>query len=147
MRPSRITPLPFATPSPQATSGGLSPRHGARGRVRGTAPGTKARGGVHTRRKWSAGPAEDGEGGGFELLAVELPAVQVRPRPARVVEGDLPRTLDRARRGHAHQRAVEVAARERAPDDLVLARGEEQRQRGRPLAQVGAGDLARLDRL
>ena len=32
-------------------------------------------------------------------------------------------------------------------DDGVLARGEEQRQRRRPLAQIGAGDLARIDRL
>ena len=45
---------------------------------------------------------------------MELPAVQVRPGAARVVEGDLARALgDRARRGHPHECAVELAARQR----------------------------------
>src|SRR5205085_7129643 len=49
--------------------------------------------------------------------------------------------------GDADQRPVERPAGERAPDGLVLARGQDQRQRRRALAQVGAGDLAGLDRL
>ena len=70
-----------------------------------------------------------------------------RPRPPRVVERDLARLVERAGRGDADERAVERAAGERRADDLVLARGEDQRQRRRALAQVDAGDLAGLDRL
>ena len=91
-------------------------------------------------------PVDDGVGEGLELLAAER-AVEAGARAARVVERDLARALERAGLGDADERAVERPAGERAPDDRVLARGEEQRQRRRALAQVGAGDLAGLDRL
>ena len=59
-----------------------------------------------------------------------------------------PRASARARRSRRRGRARRRAARRRArAHELVLPRGEEQRQRRRPLAQVGAGDLAGLDRL
>src|SRR6185312_11869913 len=66
---------------------------------------------------------------------------------AGVVEGELAGRLERAGLGDADERAVERPAGERAPDALVLAGGQDQRQRRRSLAQVGAGNLAGLDRL
>ena len=45
------------------------------------------------------------------------------------------------------ERALQRAARERRPDDLVLARGKQQRERRSSLAEVGAGDLPGLDRV
>src|SRR5881397_2574782 len=57
------------------------------------------------------------------------------------------RSEPRARLGGADQGPVERPAGKRAPHRLVLARRQDQRQRRRPLAQVGAGDLAGLNRL
>ena len=74
-------------------------------------------------------------------------AVQGGARPPRIVERDLAGALERPGRGDADERALVRAAGECATDDLVLAGGEDQRQRRRPLAQVDACDLARLDRL
>src|SRR5438128_5384643 len=85
-------------------------------------------------------------GEGLELRPVQL-AVQAGPRATRVVERDLARPVERPGRGHADECTLERAPAERAPDDLVLAGSEDQRQRRRPLAQVDAGDLPRLDRL
>ena len=73
-------------------------------------------------------------------------AVEVLARAARVVERDLARPVERARRAHAEERAVEGAARERLADDRVLARREDQRERRRAVAQVGSGDLPGLRR-
>ena len=69
------------------------------------------------------------------------------PRLLRVLAGDLVRLLDRAAGGDAQHRAVERAAGQRAADDLVLARGQQERQRRDSLTEVGAGDLPRLDGL
>src|SRR5581483_11673961 len=74
-------------------------------------------------------------------------AVQAVSGPTGVVERDVSGLLERTGRGDADERAVERAAGERPAHDLVLARGEDQRQRRRALAQVDAGDLAGLDRL
>src|SRR5436189_5600965 len=74
-------------------------------------------------------------------------AVEASTRLMGVIEGDEAGAVDCSRLGDADQRAVEGAARQRAAHSVVLARGKDQRQRRRALAQVGAGDLARLDRL
>src|SRR6266545_1271146 len=81
-----------------------------------------------------------------ELLAVSF-AAQRGPGPRSVVERDLARTLERARRRDAHERALLRPARERATHDVVFLRREDERQRRCSVAQVGARDLARLDRL
>src|ERR687898_2109574 len=68
-------------------------------------------------------------------------------RLARVRERDLAGALERARPRDADERAVDPLAGERAANAVVFARGEEQRQGRRALAQVGPGDLAGLDRV
>ena len=74
-------------------------------------------------------------------------AVQAGTRAARVRERDLAALLDGSRRRDAEEGALELlATRERLAYRLVALRGEQQRERRRPLAQVGAGDLAGLDR-
>ena len=89
---------------------------------------------------------DDEMGQRFELLAVHV-AVEARARAVSVVERDRPGALERARGGDADEGAVERAAGEGVVHDPVLTGGEEQRQRRRPLAEVDAGDLARLGRL
>src|SRR5690349_24792846 len=101
---------------------------------------------MRPRRITSRLPVDDGVGEGLELVAPQM-AVEARSRAAGVVERDLTRRLERAGLGDAHERAVEGAAGQRAPHRRVLARGEDQREGRRALAQVGAGDLAGLDRL
>src|SRR6266536_763778 len=91
-------------------------------------------------------PLDDGLRERLQLLAMRL-AVQAGARPPSVVEGDDAGALESASRGDADERAVERPAGERPADDLVLLRGEQERQGRRPLAQVGAGDLPGLDRL
>src|SRR5204863_5455963 len=44
-------------------------------------------------------------------------------------------------------RTIERASGQRPANGFVLTRGQDQRERRSALAQVGAGDLARLDRL
>src|SRR5436305_5281590 len=87
----------------------------------------------------------DGAGQGLELLAATV-AVEAVAGSAGVVEGDRPRAVEGAGLGDADQGAVELAAAQRAAHRLVLAGGEDQRERRRALAEVGAGDLAGLDR-
>ena len=82
----------------------------------------------------------------FELLAMRV-AVEARSRAIGVVECHRPRLLERARGGDADERTVQRAAGESLVHDAILPRGEQQRQRRRPLSQVDAGDLARLCRL
>ena len=72
---------------------------------------------------------------------------EARPCPPSVVEGHLPRALQGAGGRDPHEDAFERPARDRGSDDLVLLRREEKRQRRRAVAQVGAGDLAGLDRV
>jgi len=85
-----------------------------------------------------------GEGG--ELVAVEL-AVETGARAARVRECDLPALLERAGGGNPEQRAFELrASGERGAHGLVALGREQQRKRRCALPQVGAGDLAGLDR-
>ena len=74
-------------------------------------------------------------------------AVEACPRPTSVVERDRARTLEGTGRRDPQEHALDGAAGERRPDGVVLLGGEQQRQRRRPLAQVGAGDLAGLDRV
>src|SRR4051795_4878821 len=64
-----------------------------------------------------------------------------------VVEGRVTRLFERARRGAAPERTVEWAAFECCTHRRVFTRREEQRHRRRALAQIGAGNLARLLRL
>ena len=90
-------------------------------------------------------PVDDCVSEGLELVPVRL-AVQVRPGLPSVVERDFTRPLERAARGDPHERPVERAAGERAAYDLVVLRREQERQRRRPLAEIGARDLPRLDR-
>ena len=66
---------------------------------------------------------------------------------AGVVEGKLAGRVERPGLGDADERAVERPAGERTPHGRVLAPRQDQRQRRRSFAQVGAGDLAGLDRL
>src|SRR5262249_45694389 len=87
-------------------------------------------------------PVDNSLGQSDELLA-GVP-VQAGPRTPSIVERYLPGPLQGPGGGHAHECAVERSAGERAPDDLVLLRGEEQRPRGSALAEVGSGDLARV---
>ena len=75
------------------------------------------------------------------------PAVQGLPSLPSVVERHLPGAFERAGRGHAHECTLDRPACERRAHHIVLARREDERQRRRPLAQVGACDLAGLDRL
>ena len=82
----------------------------------------------------------------LQLLAVQL-AVQARPGAAGVVERDLACLVQCAGGSDADERAVDRAPGERAPDNLVLARGQDQRQRGGPFAEVDTGDLPGLDGL
>ena len=72
---------------------------------------------------------------------------EARPRPSSVVEGHLPRALEGARRSDAHEDAVERPAGDRGANDVVLPRREQERQRRRPVAEVGAGILPGLDRV
>src|SRR5207244_13557005 len=81
----------------------------------------------------------------LELVAAQL-SVQRGPGSASVVERELPGAFERTGGGDPDERAVQRAPGERGAHDLVLARGEQERQRRRPLAQVGAGDLPGLDR-
>ena len=81
----------------------------------------------------------------FELIAVEL-AVEARAGAPSVVERDLAGPLQSAARGNPHERAVERAAGERISDVCILGRCEQERQRRRSVAQIGAGDLSGLDR-
>ncbi len=73
--------------------------------------------------------------------------VEARTGPAGVIAGHAASALQGAGLGDPDQRAVERAAGERAPDGRVLAGGQDQRQGRRALTEVGAGDLAGLDRL
>src|SRR6266498_1308319 len=74
-------------------------------------------------------------------------AVEARASAAGVVERDQAGAVERAGLGDTDQRAVERSAAQGPANRLVLARGQNQRQGRRSLAQVGAGDLAGLDRL
>ena len=74
-------------------------------------------------------------------------AVEALPRPPRVVERDLARPREGVGGGDPDEGALERPALQCLPDDLVLLRGEEERERRRPVAQVGPGHLPRLDRL
>ena len=74
-------------------------------------------------------------------------SVRLARRPPSVVEGHLPGALQGAGRRDADEHAFERATGDRGAHDLVLLRREEQRQRRRAVAQVGARDLARLDRV
>src|SRR4029453_4060464 len=90
-----------------------------------------------------APPIDDDVGQCLELRLVS----EETPRPSSVVEGHLAGSAERARLGHADERSFDRTAREGLAHDLVLARGEDQRQRGPPLAQVRAGNLPGLDRV
>ena len=68
------------------------------------------------------------------------------PWPVSVVERHLARLVESAGRGDPHERAVHRPAGERCPHDRIPLRGEEERQGRRPVTEVGAGDLAGLDR-
>ena len=74
----------------------------------------------------------------------------VRPRCdlacSGVAQCDLAGPFQRARLGDADERALERAAGQRLAHDRVLARGEDQRQGRRALAQVVPGELPGLDR-
>src|SRR5438445_5430736 len=72
-------------------------------------------------------------------------AVEAGAGAAGVVEGHRARAGERSRAGDADERTVEGAAGEGAANGLVLARGEQQRQRRRSLAEVDAGDLPGLE--
>ena len=73
-------------------------------------------------------------------------AVEACPGLSSVVECDIAGVLERAGCRDTRQRTVHRAARERGAHDVVLLRGEEQRQRRRPVAEVCTGDLSGLDR-
>src|SRR3989440_3865093 len=88
---------------------------------------------------------DDGVRQRLELIAMEL-AVQARAGTPSVVECNFARTLQRAARFNPHERPVERAAGECVTDDRILLRREQERQRRRPVTQIGAGDLASLDR-
>src|SRR5829696_540755 len=91
-------------------------------------------------------PVDDGVGQGLELVAAHV-AVEAVARTARVVERHLAGGLERACLGHPDERAVERAAGKGRTNARVFARRQDQRQRRRSLTQVGARDLAGLDRL
>ena len=61
---------------------------------------------------------------------------------ARVLEGEPARRFERSRGDDARQRVRNRFTRERPGDGGVLARGEDERQRGCPVAEVDAGRLA-----
>src|SRR5438067_3037058 len=82
---------------------------------------------------------------GLELVAVQF-AVETRPGAPSVVEVHLASLLESAGCGDAHEGAVQGAPGECVPDDRITLRGKEERQGRRPVAEVGAGDLAGLDR-
>src|SRR5437764_10734208 len=93
----------------------------------------------------SALPLEHSGDQGVELLPVR--AVQRGARLLSVVERDLSGPLESPVLGEANQRSLLRTSGERAMDDRVLLRAEDQRQGGCPVAQIGARDLAGLDRL
>ena len=74
-------------------------------------------------------------------------AVEACARPTSVLERDGPRAFEGTGGRDAEEHALERPARQRRPDDVVLLCCEQQGQRRRTLAQVGAGDLAGLDRV
>src|SRR5213595_1908826 len=82
---------------------------------------------------------------GVELLAVV--SVQRGARLRRVVQRDPPGPIERSALGDANERPVLRTARERPAHERILLRPEDQWQRRRAVAQVGARNLARLDRL
>ena len=90
-------------------------------------------------------PVDDCVRQGLELVSVQL-AVEARPGLSSVVERHLARLVESAGRGNAHERAVHRPAGERGAHDRVPLRGEQERQGRRAVAEVGAGDLAGLDR-
>ena len=73
-------------------------------------------------------------------------AVEARAGAVSVIECDLPRQLECPACGNAHEGAVDRAAGERVANDVVVARREQERQRRRAVAEIGAGDLGGLDR-
>jgi hypothetical protein len=79
----------------------------------------------------------------LELLAVGVP-VEARSRAVGVVEGRGARPIQCARCGDTDERAVQRSSCECVVHDAILPRSEQQRQRRRPLSEVGARDLARL---
>src|SRR4029077_9916600 len=81
----------------------------------------------------------------LELVAMEL-AVQARAGTPSVVECNFARTLQRTARCNSHERSVERSAGEGYADDRVLLGREQEGQRRRPVSEIGAGDLAGLDR-
>src|SRR5215210_7100932 len=93
-----------------------------------------------------APPVDDCVRERLELLPVEA-AVEARPRPLSVVERHLMGPLEGAGGGDAHERALHRTAGERRAHDPVLPRRQQQRQRRRPLAEVGTRDLPGLDRV
>ena len=96
--------------------------------------------------RYLAVPVDDREREGIELVPAR-DAVEALPRAPRVVDRDLARAVERAGCDDANERTLERPAGERRAHDLVVASGEDQRQRRRSVAQVGAGDLAGLDRV
>ena len=68
-------------------------------------------------------------------------AVEGRTGAGRVLDGEGARGVNGAGRGHSLERAVILLAGERPADALVLAGGEDQRQRRRAVAQIDAGGL------
>src|SRR3954451_9125929 len=93
-----------------------------------------------------AHPVHDCIGQRLELLPVRMRAEE-GARARSVVERGDTRTLDRAGRGDAQQRARERTTCERVADQLVLLRRAQERHRRRPLAEVGTRDLPGLLRL
>src|SRR5690349_20118079 len=87
----------------------------------------------------------DGVRKGFQLRPMHSLG-EARPRSRSVVEGHLARALERPARGDADEDSLERPAGDRRAHDLVPLGGEEERHRRRPIAEVGARDLPRLDR-
>src|SRR4051812_34162372 len=90
-------------------------------------------------------PVDDCVRQGLELVSVQL-AVETGPGLSSVVERHLARLVESARRGNAHERAVHGASGESGSHDGIPLRCQQKRQGRRPVAEVGAGDLAGLDR-
>src|SRR3954447_1717430 len=91
-------------------------------------------------------PVHDGVGQGLELFAVQL-AVQTGTGIACIGERDFPALLDRTGRGDTQQRALELrSTRQRCANSLVTLGSEEEWKGWSSLTQIGAGDLAGLDR-
>ena len=86
-------------------------------------------------------PVDDEVGKGLERGAVRL-AVARRARAGRELELERAGRLDRAGRGDQLEGRVVPLAGERPPNALVLARGEDERQGRRAVAQVDSGRLA-----